>query len=326
MTTPARIAAAPISWGVCEVSNWGYQMKASRVLEEMHELGFLATEAGPDGFLPDEPSALLDCLGASEMQLVGGFVPLVMHRTGDWLAAFGQAVERLARCGAEVLVLAAATGLQDYDARPELSAGEWSRLLAGLDLAVEVAAEMGIRAVLHPHMGTLVQSPQEIDRVLEGTRIPLCLDTGHILAGGGDPAAVALSAPGRVGHVHLKDVNVELAKEVASGAMTYSVAVRQGLYHCLGDGDVDVPAIVSSLQTARYTGWFVLEHDVVLAEEPAPGKGPLRAVERSLRYLTDVLAEVGSRNAGEPEKSSEVHSAPASRSIARDSTCRPVNE
>lgn len=290
---PARIAAAPISWGVCEVSNWGYQMKASRVLAEMHELGFLATEAGPDGFLPDEPSALLDRLRASEMQLVGGFVPLVMHRSDGWLAGLGHVVERLARCGAEVVVLAVATGLKDYDARPELSVEDWRRLLAGLDLAVEVAGEMGIRAVLHPHIGTVVQSPQEIYRVLEGTRIPLCLDTGHILAGGGDPAALALSAPDRVGHVHLKDVNVQLAKEVAIGAITYSTAVRKGLYRRLGDGDVDVLALVASLRSACYTGWFVLEHDVMLVEEPAPGEGPLSAVEQSLRYLNDVLSEDG---------------------------------
>lgn len=293
MTTPARIAAAPISWGVCEVSEWGYQMEAGRVLKEMHELGFRATEAGPDGFLPDEPSALLDCLRASEMQLVGGFVLLVMHQADDWLAALGEVVERLAHCGAEVLVLAAGTGLQDYDVRPELSAEEWRRLLASLDMAVEIAAEVGIRAVLHPHIGTVVQSPREIDRVLEGTSVPLCLDTGHILAGGGDPTAVALSAADRVGHVHLKDVDVRLAEEVASGAITYSAAVRRGLYRRLGEGDVDVPAILSSLRGACYTGWFVLEHDVMLVEEPAPGKGPLSDMEQSLRYLNDVLSEVG---------------------------------
>jgi inosose dehydratase len=126
----AKIAAAPISWGQCEVPGWGHQMARERVLYEMAALGIHATEAGPDGFLPDDPSELRDLLAASEMALVGGYTPLVLRGDdGRWRDQIETVARRFAAAGGEVIVLAAATGLADYDARPELSSGDWTLFL-----------------------------------------------------------------------------------------------------------------------------------------------------------------------------------------------------
>jgi inosose dehydratase len=158
-----------------------------------------------------------------------------------------------------------------------------------VDEAVRRCADAGLRAVLHPHIGTQVEKPEEIDRVLEGSTIPLCLDTGHILGGGGDPVAIALRVPERIGHVHAKDVRGDLAARVAGGQLPYSTAVREGLYCPLGDGDVDFPAIVSALENSGYTGWYVLEEDVILDAEPQGGSGPQRGVRKSRDHLIPLL-------------------------------------
>jgi inosose dehydratase len=127
-----------------------------------------------------------------------------------------------------------------------------------------------------------------VARVLDGSAIPLCLDTGHLLIGGTDPAALARAAAGRVGHVHLKDVDQKLASQVTGGALTYAAAVRAGLYRPLGQGDVDVAAVVRALTSAGYAGWYVLEQDTILPGPP-DGEGPAARVRESLTHLRALL-------------------------------------
>ncbi|WP_322748581.1 MULTISPECIES: sugar phosphate isomerase/epimerase, partial [unclassified Frankia] len=233
-----RIAAAPISWGVCEVPGWGHQLPRARVLDEMRGLGLRATEFGPDGFLPAAPTDRARALAAYGLAAVGGFVPVVLHdSTRDPVKEVEAALEAFA--GAGVLVLAAATGLDGYDTRPTLTDAGWRVLLRNLDRLTELGAEHGIRAALHPHVGTMVEREDEVRRVLDGSSVPLCLDTGHLLIGGTDPAALAREATGRIAHTHLKDVDAALAARVRSGDSTYTAAVAAGMYRPLGQGDVD---------------------------------------------------------------------------------------
>ncbi|WP_131736317.1 TIM barrel protein [Actinomadura roseirufa] len=280
-----RIAAAPISWGVCEVPGWGHQMAAARVLAEMRELGVAATEFGPDGFLPAGPAERSALLGAYGLRPVGGFVPLVLHDPGrDPIPDLERALDSFGDPGATV-VLAAATGLDGYDGRPDLDAENWAALLRNLGRAAARAEARGHRATLHPHVGTVVERSAEVDRVLDGSDVPLCLDTGHLLIGGTDPLALARSAADRIAHVHLKDVDAALAAKVRAGETTYTAAVRDGVYRPLGRGDVDVAGIVGALEGAGYGGWYVLEQDTVLTDEPAPGAGPCAGVRESLAFL-----------------------------------------
>lgn len=289
----ARVAGAPISWGVCEVPGWGYQLPAERVLREMREVGLTAAEFGPDGFLPRRPDAMAELLHAHGLQAVGGFTPLLLHVPDhDPVPEVRRLLEGYAASGADVLVLSAATGADGYDTRPTLDEDGWAVLLANLDRLDRVAAERGVRAVLHPHVGTMVETGQEVQRVLEGSSVSLCLDTGHLLVGGTDPAAVSRQAPERIAHTHMKDVDATLAAQVRSGRLTYTEAVRRGMYRPLGAGDVDVEAIVGHLQARGYTGWYVLEQDTVLTEEPH-GDGPVVDVHASAEYLRGLLVPRG---------------------------------
>jgi inosose dehydratase len=287
-----RIAGAPISWGVCEVVGWGHQMRRERVLEEMRALGLVATEAGPEGFLPDDPAELREFLAGYDMALVGGFTPLVLHADESrWRAELEIVARRFAAGGADVIVLAAATGLADYDARPDLSADDWRRFLRALDGASALAAEHGLQIVVHPHVGTMVETPEDIDRVLDGSTAALCLDTGHVMIGGGDPVAIAGQAPERIAHLHLKDVDAAMAARVVAKELPFSDAVRDGVFRPLGDGDLDVRAIVESVRAAGYDGWYVFEQDVMLGAEPPVGGGPREDVARSLAFLQRALAD-----------------------------------
>ena len=283
-----RIAAAPISWGVCEVPGWGAQMPAARVLAEMRELGIAATEAGPDGYLGDDPDAAAALVRSYGLRLIGGFVPTVLHRAGA-LEPVERAAELFARAGADVLVVAAATGVEGYDSKPALSDAEWTTLLSGLDAAREICMARGLRCALHPHTGTMVEGPSEIATVLERSSVELCLDTGHLVIGGSDPVALARDAASRVSHVHLKDVDGALAARVLAGELTYSDAVREGLYVPLGAGSVDVAEFVAVLERAGYSGWYVLEQDAMLASEPPADGGPLGDVRASQAFLRSVL-------------------------------------
>jgi len=280
-----RIAGAPISWGVCEVPGWGFQLDRSLVLTQMRDVGLVATELGPEGFLPTDPRAAAATLDAAGLRAVGGFVPVVLHDPAhDPLREVDTALDALVAAGAGVIVLAAATGLQGYDERPVLDDAAWARLLGNLDRISARAAERGVVTALHPHVGTVVERREEVERVLAGSGVALCLDTGHLLIGGTDPVELVRSVPERVLHVHLKDVDERWASKVRSGDSTYTEAVAAGMYRPLGQGNVDVAEIVRLLEDGGYQGWYVLEQDTVLAGPP-DGDGPLADVRSSVEYL-----------------------------------------
>jgi inosose dehydratase len=289
-----RIAGAPISWGVCEVPGWGYQLPAERVLAEMRTVRLTATEFGPCGYLPTDPDQRARLLARHELSAAGGFVPVVLHeRAVDPMVEVDRALDAFVNqhppAGRHpVLVLAAATGQDGYDVRPELDTEGWSVLLSNLDRAAALAAGRGVTVTLHPHVGTIVERPDEVRRVLDGSEIQLCLDTGHLLIGGTDPAELARTAAARIGHVHLKDVTGAVARRVADGQVSYTQGVAGGLYRPLGQGDVDVAGVVGALEAAGYGGWYVLEQDTIL-DGPPQGEGPVSAVRESQSYLHGVL-------------------------------------
>lgn len=285
-----RIAGAPISWGVCEVPGWGYQLPVEQVLPQMAQLGLTATEFGPDGFLPDDPQHRARLLADHGLRAVGGFVPVVLHQADhDPLPEVDDYLQACLAAGADVIVLAAATGLTGYDERPALDEQAWRRLLDNLDRIAAHTAERGVRSVLHPHMGTVVQNADEVQRVLDGARIGLCIDTGHLVAAGADPVQITLDNPERVGHVHLKDVDDALAGQVRAGQLSFSDAVERGMWTVLGEGSVDIAAMIRALRTHGYDGWYVLEQDLKLAGPPQ-GDGPKADVARCLAYVQEALA------------------------------------
>lgn len=286
MSVPAeRIAAAPISWGVCEVPGWGHQLAADRVLREMGALGVGATEFGPPGFLPEDPERKAAVLREHGLRAVGGFLPVLLHEPDhDPLPDLDRFCDACVAAGADVVVLAAFTGTEGYDDRPQLDGLGAKTLLTNLDRLDEHARSRGLLAALHPHVGTMVESREEVLRVISGSGIGLCVDTGHLLVGGTDPVALTREHVDRVVHVHLKDVDTAVADRVLVGDLPFGDAVSEGLFQPLGNGDVDTAAMVHALEKTGFTGWYVLEQDIKL-EGPPAGEGPASDVRTSLDYL-----------------------------------------
>jgi inosose dehydratase len=244
-----------------------------------------APEFGPPGFLPDDANGKAATLRRHGLRAVGGFLPVLLHDPDhDPLPEVDRFCETCSTTGAEVVVLAAFTGSEGYDARPRLDDLGWKTLLTQLDRIDAWARSRGVLAALHPHVGTMVESRAEVQRVLDGSGIGLCVDTGHLLVGGTDPVALTREHVERVVHVHLKDVDAAMADRVLTGDLPYGDAVRDGLFRPLGAGDVDTVAMVQALEAAAYSGWYVLEQDIKLAGPPA-GEGPVRDVRTSLDYL-----------------------------------------
>lgn len=288
MSEGARIAGAPVSWGVIEIPDWGYQMTPDRVLREAASLGLSAMETGPEGFLPDDPEEVSGTLDKYGLGLVGGFVPAVLHvpdKRQEQLSLVEKRAEFLATAGADVLILSAFPDSDDFGPMVELDDGEWRELFENLPRVEEIAARRGLTVALHSHYGTVVERDDQLWRFLEGSDMGLCLDTGHLVIGGSDPVAVAEQAADRVKLVHLKDVDTGLARRMAVRDLSFKEAAQKGAFRPLGEGDVDVARLLELLERAGYGGWYVLEQDTVVEDEPPEGKGPVTDVRKSIAYL-----------------------------------------
>ncbi len=288
-----RVAGAPITWGVDESPGWGHLMGRDRVLAEMSASGLMATELGPDGYLPSDPGELRDYLARYDMSIVGGFVPALLYRP-DRLEAELEYVVRasrqLAATGSKVLVLGPSSHHDGYDTRIEMGDDEWAIFLANLRRVEEIADDAGLKTALHPHWAMAIEDGSDVERLLDASDVGLCIDTGHLYLAGTDPVDVARMATGRVLHVHLKDVDRALAERVRNGEVLFRQAVIDGLFTPLGAGGVDIGGVIRTLERDGFRGWYVLEHDVVLGAEPAAGAGPLVDAVESVAFLRQLAA------------------------------------
>lgn len=297
-----RIAAAPISWGICEVPGWGHQLPMEQVLSEMASLGFTHTELGSIGFLPTDPAELRAVLGGHGLGLLGGFVPLVLHdpaRRPQTRAEIGDAAALIAAGGGRFFVTCP---VSDYDRweRPGLDDGQWSeiwRFVAEID---ETVAAYGLTQAVHPHVGSLIEFDSETRRLLDATDASLVLDTAHLYLGGSDPLAIAEQCPERIGLVHLKDVDLSVAGRLTAQETTFMEAVRRGLFPPLGRGGAPIAEIVALLEQSGRDLWYVLEQDAVITEDNPSGRaGPKLGVAASIDFLRSLESEpvrVGDRH------------------------------
>jgi inosose dehydratase len=288
-----RVAAAPISWGICEVPGWGVQLPPRRVLGEMQSLGITATELGSLGWLPTDPGELRQILDEFGMSMIGGFVPLVAHdltQRRDMIAAAREAATTLQQAGGSLFVSAMVSSSTSWD-RLSLTTDEWDALLGAFAIVDEICGEFGLRQVMHPHVNTMIETADEMQRFLDGCESSFCLDTGHLFIGGADPVTIAEESAHRVGLVHIKDVNASIAARMRAGEFTLMTATQAGLFPSAGSGDVPIAATIAALEAARYRGWYVLEQDVALmGEDPPVGQGPVLGVKESIEYLQMLAA------------------------------------
>jgi len=288
-----RIASAPISWGICEVPGWGAMLPTPRVLAEMSGLGMTVTELGAPGFLPDDPEGVQAELAQFGMTLVGGFTPLVFHDPSQEAATIAEArrVAELFQRAGGTKIISSPVASWDWEQPHRATAEELDHMARMFRIVDEICEEHGLEQVLHSHVQTMVENDEDVQRVLDTCDVHWCLDTGHLAIGGTDPVAFAQEAFDRVGHVHLKDVDLSKVDPLMKREQSIMQAVQNGLFTPLGQGDVDIAGVVEALESRGYQGLYIIEQDTALTDGlPADGEGPLTEVVTSLDYLTGTVA------------------------------------
>lgn len=284
----SRIASAPISWGICEVPGWGKMLPTDRVLSEMKNLGLPATELGAPGFLPEQPGAISEKLDEFNMSLIGGFTPVVVHDKNENQETINQVkktAEMFRKTGATHLVSSPVYTWKWDDPKP-LNNDEYKNMFKMFSEIDKICQDNGLENVLHPHLLTTVETKADVDRVLDGCDVKWCLDTGHMAIGGVDVVDFAKKAIERVGHVHLKDVNLSKSHSVLSRQETIMSGVQKGLFTPLGQGDVPIADVIRTLESNGYQGWYVIEQDCAITGSiPPEGKGPVEMITQSMEYL-----------------------------------------
>lgn len=284
----SRIASAPISWGICEVPGWGKMLPTDRVLSEMKNLGLPATELGAPGFLPEQPGAISEKLDEFNMSLIGGFTPVVVHDKNENQETINQVkktAEMFRKTGATHLVSSPVYTWKWDDPKP-LNNDEYKNMFKMFSEIDKICQDNGLENVLHPHLLTTVETKADVDRVLDGCDVKWCLDTGHMAIGGVDVVDFAKKAFERVGHVHLKDVNLSKSHSVLSRQETIMSGVQKGLFTPLGQGDVPIADVIRTLESNGYQGWYVIEQDCAITGSiPPEGKGPVEMITQSMEYL-----------------------------------------
>ena len=275
-------------------------LPTDRVLSEMKSLGISATEYGAPGFLPDDPSGIREKLDSHEMVLIGGFTPLVLHdpaRRAEALAHTRAVVDLFSRAGATTFVCCPVMD-DDWSLPRRLERDEHAHLVRMLGEVDLICADAGLRQVLHPHVQTVVETSGDVHRVLDSCDVAWCLDTGHLAIGGTDPVDFARQAAERVGHVHLKDVRMDLVPALMDRSTSIMESVQAGLFPSLGEGDLELAEVVLTLERAGYRGWYVIEQDTAITGAvPAEGDGPVTEVAGSMRYLREVVAPLVEQDA-----------------------------
>jgi inosose dehydratase len=294
---PIRVANAPCSWGVLEFDGHASTLACSQMLDELAATGYAGTELGDWGFMATEPSALRGDIDRRALTLVGAFVPVKLSDPG----AHAEGIERAVRTAtllrdagypdafivladmtegnAPRIAIAGSVGEADG-----LTPLQWDVVTHGANaIARAVRDRTGLRTVFHPHCGSFVETPGEVDVLMSGTDpalLGLCLDTGHLTYAGGDPVLVFERYAARVWHVHFKDCEPRIAAEMQRDQRDYFTAVRNGVFCELGRGSVDFPRLVKVMRERGYDGWIVVEQDVL----PALGT-PEQSARRNRDYL-----------------------------------------
>jgi len=274
-----RIGSAPISWGVCEIPGWGPQLPYERVLDEIRAAGFEGTELGPWGFLPTEVAALKAAVSARDLAMAGAFVPLALKDPRAYADCEAQVratatLLRGLRAGHILLADAGDEQRLRIAGRPELTRAhgleprQWVGYAGRLERLAQICRfDYELIPCFHPHAGSYIENPDEIRTLMERTDphlLKLCLDTGHVAFGGGDPLMVARAFASRIGHVHLKDIDLPRLRGLLVDGKTYTDAAKQDVFVELGTGSLDLPALLSELTAGAYDGWIIVEQDRVV--------------------------------------------------------------
>ncbi|WP_096785797.1 myo-inosose-2 dehydratase [Rhodobacter sp. CZR27] len=287
----------PIAWSNDDDQSIGAHLTLDDCLSDCRRIGFDGIEKGHK--MPNDGSALKARLGEYGLRFVSGWhsTHLLARDIETEKAAMQGFIDMLKAAGSDRIITCECSntvhgrdGVAVND-RPRLTEEEWARFTAGIDALAEFAAAQGITLVYHHHAGTIIESEDEIDRLMASTRtMNLLLDTGHCTFGGGDPLRVAEKHMGRVRHIHAKNLRPAILAEVRGQGLSFLEGVRRGLFTVPGDpeGCADFLSVLKVAARHGYDGWLVIE-----AEQDPLVRDPLTYQSMGFEALRRMAREAG---------------------------------
>ena len=293
-----RYGTNPIAWSNDDDPSLGGHISLEQCLSEAGEIGFDGIEKGNK--FPTDPEELRSTLATHGLVYVSGWhsLNLLVNSVEDEKAAIQAHIDTLKANGCSVAIVCETSNtVHGNDSvavadRSTLSDAEWDRFCAGVEAVAQYCAEQGITLAYHPHMGTIIQTEEEIDKLMAGTgpSTHLLLDTGHVYFANGDPLAVAKRHAARIAHVHTKNVRPDIKAQVENDNLSFLEGVRRGVFTVPGDKDgvIDFPPVLSVLAAQNYSGWLVIE-----AEQDPDQRNPFEYQSLGLKTLKSMTAVAG---------------------------------
>jgi inosose dehydratase len=301
LASRVSIANAPVSYGAFEMTVGidPHVPEPLELLDAVSGAGYAGIDLGPLGYLGNRES-LAARLSERGLGLAGGYIEMPFSEPERMEEALGELDALLALfatvpptpvapkptlADAGSLARSRYPGRAALDRSVGLDDAGWSRFADGLARSVERCRERGFDPTFHHHTATYVEAQWEIERLLELSDVGLCLDTGHLLLGRGDPITAIRDWAGRINHVHLKDARSDRLEEIVAEVAPVEEIWRRRAFCALGDGDIDIEAVLVALSEIKYSGWLVVEQDVL--PDPTSPDQPARDQQRNRDYLRE---------------------------------------
>jgi inosose dehydratase len=287
-----KLAIAPIAWTNDDMPDLGKENTFEQCISEMALAGFKGSEVGNK--YPRDTKVLTKALELRELQIASAWfssflttkpyeeTELEFIKRRDFLHAMGAKVIVVSEQGHSIQ---GQMNTPVFDGKPTFTEEEWILLASGLNKLGTLAAEKGMKVVYHHHMGTGVQTEEEIDELMETTDknlVFLLFDSGHLAYSGEDYIRVLAKYIDRIKHVHLKDIRPQVVKEVKENKLSFLQGVRKGAFTVPGDGCVDFEAIFKILDDSNYEGWMVVE-----AEQDPAIANPFEYAVKARKYIRE---------------------------------------
>lgn len=289
-----KLGIAPIGWCNDDMPELGGECTFEQIVSEMALAGFTGCEIGNK--FPKDPDTLKEALDLRGMRIASRWYSsfILTRDYAEEEKDFVSNLEFLKKLGANrINVSEQSYSIQgkvdvpilDMKNKKVMNDEEWKRICDGLNKLGKVAKDHGFKLCFHHHMGTVIQTLEETEKMLANTDkdlVYLCFDTGHFTFAGEDPLPVLKKYVDRVGHVHLKDMRLKVVDEVKKNNYSFLKAVRSGAFTVPGDGDIDFKPILKVLDEANYEGWLLIE-----AEQDPAKANPLKYAKIGRKYIAD---------------------------------------
>ncbi len=279
-----QLGNAPVSWGIYEFEEIAPKYPYTRVLDEIADTGYTGTELGPWNYLPTDPEVLRAELDKRGLRLLSAYIPINFVDPAAVEASEAHALEvarLLAMLNGVALVLADESGrVPELVARAgrrigsALNRDQWDTFADGVNrTARRIFDATGLKVVFHHHCAGHVETPEEVRHLMDradADLVGLCLDTGHYHYGGGNALKAVEEYGERVRYLHLKDCDPGIRDMVLREKMDYFAATAAGIFCELGKGEVDFDAVIAAVQKHGYSGWAIVEQDILTNDLDAP--------------------------------------------------------